>query len=205
MKSKPSGKRANDAAITTEGMILQTWQLLGSSSVGRRELLEIQTILRRELGEGAMKSPAAIARVLADNGADLRHPEIIQCDSEWREHEIERDDDKFKPLAGETFARPLSLIQARDLIDKLEKLRIIFEESGDVAALKRLRSVAMEARKAAETLAQDRKADGSGRLEQAEVAEWLAIWIQTPTLFADWLELRQRSDEFVEKFRGKDH
>ena len=31
------------------------------------------------------------------------------------------------------------------------------------------------------------------RAEQAEIAEWLKVWIQTPILFADWLELRRRS------------
>src|SRR5260370_5015132 len=38
------------------------------------------------------------------------------------------------------------------------------------------------------------------RDEQAEVAQWLAVWLQSPSLFDDWLDLRRRSPDFRKKF-----
>ena len=52
----------------------------------------------------------------------------------------------------------------------------------------------------AELLARDRKLSLEERAEQEEIVEWLKVWIQTPSLFADWLELRRRSTDFQKKF-----
>jgi len=38
-------------------------------------------------------------------------------------------------------------------------------------------------------------------LEQLqEAAQWLAVWLQSPELFSDWLDLRRRSPDFRKKF-----
>jgi hypothetical protein len=34
------------------------------------------------------------------------------------------------------------------------------------------------------------------RAEKAEIATWFRIWLETPDLFFDWLELRKASEEF---------
>jgi hypothetical protein len=33
------------------------------------------------------------------------------------------------------------------------------------------------------------------RREYAEIAEWFAVWLQTPDLFTDWVGLRKRQRE----------
>jgi hypothetical protein len=86
------------------------------------------------------------------------------------------------------------------LIKKLERLRQRAETSGDRAALHQVRTLAVNGRQQAELLAKDRKLSQHERAEQAEIVEWLKLWIQTPGLFADWLELRRRSPEFQKKF-----
>jgi hypothetical protein len=58
----------------------------------------------------------------------------------------------------------------------------------------------VNARQVAELLVKDRTLNQTQRAEQAEIAEWLKVWIQTPSLFADWLELRRRSPDFQKKF-----
>jgi hypothetical protein len=60
--------------------------------------------------------------------------------------------------------------------------------------------MAIEGRQAAELAARDPSADQRLRREQAEVAEWFAVWLQTPNLFEDWVELRRRSAQFRELF-----
>jgi hypothetical protein len=39
------------------------------------------------------------------------------------------------------------------------------------------------------------------RFEAREIAQWLIVWMQEPNIFEDWLNLRQRSPEFIQKFR----
>ena len=41
---------------------------------------------------------------------------------------------------------------------------------------------------------------GSIRRMKIEITEWLSLWLQTPNLFNDWVELRQRSPEFRKTF-----
>lgn len=189
-------------APTKRALIIESWERLGCTMVGEVELRDIQLAVRRQLGPGAEMSPAAIARVLADQGAELRHPEVIEFDARWREAKIETDSRQLKGLDELLTARPLQLKKAEVLIKKLEKLRQRAETSGDQAALHQVRTVAVNGRQQAELLAKDRKLSQEERAEQAEIVEWLKLWIQTPGLFADWLELRRRSPEFQKKFSG---
>jgi hypothetical protein len=181
-------------------LILEVWNGLGAETVGYRELIEIQDSIRREFGEGAVQSPAAIARVLADEGSDLRHPEVIEFDAHWRESQLKiaaRDADVIEQAIA---AKPLRLNDAESFIESLDKLRCQSEEAGDRAALQQAREVAIAARQLAEQLAKDRDLAKPLRIEQAEIAEWLGVWIKTPNLFATWLELRRRSHDFQQKF-----
>jgi hypothetical protein len=66
--------------------------------------------------------------------------------------------------------------------------------------LQRARKIAVDARQVVESLAKNPALDQLTRTEQAEIAEWLAVWIQTPNLFREWLELRRRSAEFRNQF-----
>jgi hypothetical protein len=38
------------------------------------------------------------------------------------------------------------------------------------------------------------------RLLNDEIAEWMTIWLQTPDVFENWISLRQKSVEFIDKF-----
>jgi hypothetical protein len=38
------------------------------------------------------------------------------------------------------------------------------------------------------------------RAEKREIATWFRIWLETPELFFDWLELRKASEEFRRLF-----
>jgi hypothetical protein len=205
MEGREPGKRSRKpAARNKRGLIIEVWTSLGSTMVGEPELSEIQLSVRAAFGPGADMSPAAIARVLADEGAELRHPEVIEFDARWRAAKIEKDLGQLKGLDDLLTGKPLRFKKAEALIKKLEKLRRCAEESGDQAALRQVRTMAISSRQSAELLAKDRQLSQPERAEQTEIAEWLKVWIQTPSLFADWLDLRRRSPEFQKKFSTKE-
>ena len=183
-----------------EEFIVAEWLRLGGQAIGRKELRAIQRALREEFGEGAIESPARIARVLADEGTELRHPEVIEFDAKWREEKIEKETAKFRRLERflDTLAHAADIPQA--LIKELEEARQDSERNEDELDVRRLRDIAINARQAAELRANDSTLDQTQRDVQAEVAQWLAVWLQSPTLFDDWLDLRRRSPDFRKKF-----
>ncbi len=182
------------AKPTKRELIILTWERLDCAPIGEDELSAIQKAIRDHTGQD--ESPAAIARVLADEGAELRHPEVIEFDARWREAKIESESANFKGLEALLAGKPLRLSKAEALIAKLETLR----QRSDEQAEKEVRRVAVSGRQLAELLAKDSTLDQLQRAEHAEIAEWLKVWVQTPNLFADWLDLRRRSPEFQKKF-----
>jgi hypothetical protein len=185
---------------TKHELMIAVWDDLGRGMVGASELRKIQRSIRARFGEEAVDSPAAIARVLADEGAELRHPEVIELDARWRQARISREAKRLGGLEAVSAAKPLRLDQAETLIRKLEGLRKKADREGDKTAVRSAQKVAIEARDIAHAMARDLTLDEPTRNQQAEVAEWFAVWIQTPRLFAEWLELRRRSAEFKRKF-----
>ena len=201
MEGRPIKTRRQERQPQTKReLIVAVWNRLGRGSIGESELSEIQRSIRSQFGPGARESPAAIARVLADEGAELRHPEVIEFDARWREAKIESDTSRFKGLEDLLTGKPLRLKKAEALIKKLERLRKTSERAGDQTTLKQLRNMVVGARQVAESLAKDLTLDPIERAEQTELAEWLKVWIQTPNLFEDWLDLRRRSSDFRKKF-----
>lgn len=182
---------------TKREIIMETRERQESAAVGEKELREIQHALVGKFGEGAVDSPAAIARVLADAGAELRHPEVIEFDARWREKEIEKRASVRSAVSAD---KPLTLSSAERLIAKLEKSRRRFEHKADKASLRAARELAIAERQRAESFARSSRLNDQRRLEQTEIAEWLRVWLQTPDLFADWIDLRRRSLEFQKRF-----
>ena len=186
---------------TKREVIIETWILLGQPPAGEEVLRKIQRNVAERFGEGAIDSPAAIARVLADEGADLRHPEVIEFDARWREKQL--NEAKSKDLIGNRDpGRPLTLKRAAVVLRRLAKLRKRFTSENNRTELRRLRDLALNEKARAQLLARDDTLRESTRVAQTEIAEWFRVWLQTPDLFSDWLELRRRSPEFKERFPG---
>ena len=142
MEGRPTKtRRRKPQARTKRDLITEVWNRFGRRAVGEVELSEIQRSLRAQFGEGAGLSPAAIARVLADEGADLRHPEVIEFDARWREAKIEAEAGKFDDLEDFMAGRLLPLEKAEELFKRLETLRKTCETSGDQTTLRQARNV----------------------------------------------------------------
>src|SRR6266851_4510250 len=191
MRSKPVNKEWRSR--TKRDLIIEVWEALDCESVGARELEQIQQVLQEKLGEGAIESPAAIARVVADEGAALRHPEVFECDLKWREGKLSATSNKLD------FS---SLATALESFTEVEGRRASAEQKDD-AALRRLRELIAGARQDALLVARSKVIPNSQRAEAKEISEWLRVWLVAPELFRDWLDLRMRSAEFQKKF-GRD-
>src|SRR5687767_6857752 len=176
---------------TKQDLIIEVWEALDCESVGARELQQIQEVVSQRFGAGSGDSPASIARSLADEGAVLRHPEVLSLDTEWRERELSKliapDELDFSGLA-----------QAHQSITKLDELRRKFEQDNEPAQMDRLRAMVVKLKQHQLGIARSRIINRQQRLEAKEIAQWLTVWLQSPDLFEEWLSLRQRSPEFIQ-------
>src|SRR6476659_4965236 len=59
-------------------LIIEVWEKLDCESVGAAEIEAIETAVGARFGKAAVDSPMITARLLADEGAVLRHNEIMQ-------------------------------------------------------------------------------------------------------------------------------
>lgn len=176
---------------TVPELIIEVWEALDCESVGQRELGEIQKALAEKFGTGAVQSPAAIARAIADEGAVLRHPEVFECDYAWRIRNLNE-----QSLEGQL--RFSTLAEAVASFEAVELKR--HQIAGGVEQLKRLRDVVIGAREEVLMTAQSKVLVARQREEAREIAEWITVWLRSPQLFPDWLDLRMRTAEFRKKF-----
>src|SRR3954462_14980450 len=185
-------------ARTKHDLMIEVWEHLDCETVGAAELETIQTVVRDRFGEGAVESPATVARLLADEGAELRHAEVLELDT--RHRAADPYEAMFRNvLKFSTFA------QAAASIKNLENLRRQFARTKDREGLRRLHEVALKGKQRAQMIARNRNVDEKKRAEKAEIAEWFSVWLKQPEIFKDWLELRQRSKDFRERFKEIEH
>lgn len=199
MEVRHSRPSKDAAQAERRAVIVELWAELGKPPVDARLLASIQSELLATFGNHETAGPAAIARVLADEGAALKHPEVIETDAAWRQSRIESNANE-SGLEQFTSPQVMTLATAENLIAELEEARQRYEMNQDGQGLAQVRNIAYESRRLAETIARNRSGEQTIRHEQGEIAEWLKVWLQTPALFNDWLELRRRSDEFRARF-----
>jgi hypothetical protein len=164
---------------TKDQLILDVWNQLDRDVISAAELDLIQQALSKRFGSES--SPASIARVLADHGARLGHPEILQTDTRWRErqHFFAPDDLSFDSITA-AFAFIEKLQQAHDQPSLRQSVQTIKHEL--------------------DYLATSSKAPLSRRAVAREAAQWLTVWLQNPQIFSEWLDLRRSTNEFRELF-----
>lgn len=173
--------------------MIEVWEALDCESVGATEILAIEKAVRERFGESAVDSPMQIARLLADEGAELRHSEIMELDVKQR---LESPyDAMFRNILK--FA---DFKQALISIRQLENLRRKFQSETDKDGLRLVRETAIKGKQRAQMIAKNPKVEAKKREEKAEIAEWFTIWLQSPEIFENWIELRMNSKDFQEKF-----
>ena len=193
MLQHPSMKTTKWEARTRQELIIEVWEALDCESVGERELVAIQNELGETLGAGAIESPASIARVVADEGAVLRHPEVLRCDTKWRARNLAA---AIPPQQFDFSTLPAAAASLKEI----DALRREAEAQSNEQTLRQFGEVVLQAGREARLIARSRIVAEQERAVAKEVVEWIRVWLQQPKLFDDWLSLRQRSPEYRKKF-----
>jgi len=181
---------------TKRDLMIEVWEHLDCESVGAEELAAVAGAVRARFGEGAVESPATIARLLADEGAELRHAEVLEMDAR------QRTADPYEPMFRNVL-KFSSFDDAANSIKRLDNLRRQFKRKSDKEGLRLVREKALKGKQRAEMISRNRKVDERKRAEKAEMAEWFAVWLRQPEIFDDWLDLRRRSQDFRDRFTAE--
>ncbi len=182
---------------TKQDLMIEVWEALDCESVGRAEIEAIETAIADRFGPGAVESPMKTARLLADEGAELRHPEIMELD-------VERRMSDTRAAEFRNLIKFVDFKQAETTFKNLENLRRKYLGNNDREGLRRLRAKAQQGRERAEMIGKNQSVKEEKREEKGEIAEWFRVWLETPEIFAGWLALRKRSADFQNRFVKKD-
>ena len=183
-------------ARTKTDLIIEVWEKLDCESVGAKEIEAIEIAVQDRFGFGAVDSPMIIARLLADEGAELRHAEILDLDVKRRQ-ESPYDAMFRNILKFSDFKQTLISIR------RLENLRKKFVSENDREGLRLVRETTLKGKNRALMISKNEKVEEKKRVEKAEIAEWFTIWMQSPEVFENWVLLRQNSKDFKEKFEDQ--
>jgi tyrosyl-tRNA synthetase len=181
---------------TKKDLMIEVWEKLDCESVGAKEIEAIETVVRDRFGFSAVESPMKIARLLADEGAELRHAEIMELDAQ------RRMESPYAPMFR-NILKFADFKQALISIRNLENLRRKFAAEHDREGLRQVRETALKGKQRSQMIAGNEKVDEKKRAEKQEIAEWFTIWLQSPEVFENWIELRRNSKDFIERFGQK--
>jgi hypothetical protein len=95
-------------------------------------------------------------------------------------------------LAFSTFA------EAEATLRTLEHLYRKYISASDRKGMDYCRQIASLGRHRAELISRNHRVSLRKRLQKQEMANWFRIWLETPSLFEDWLLMRKSTEEFRE-------
>jgi hypothetical protein len=168
-------------------LILELARALGKPRFAPAELEQIRRQMIARSGDSGKTSIDYIASVLEEAG--LRVVRATRSDTEGRYEEEFAGLLHFSTLED----AELCLIRLDELLQK-------FVSESERAAAERVREVGRLGRRRAEMIARNHKVEEKKRREKEEIAQWFALWLETPGAFFDWLEVRKQTPEFQEKF-----
>jgi hypothetical protein len=173
--------------------MIEVWEKLDCETVGAAEIEAIEEAVSAHFGEAAVESPMRIARILADEGAALRHAEIMQL---W----VKRFEDRPHEAEFRNLINTGDLDLAERSIRRAENLRKKFVSNNDKDGLRQLRDEVIDVKSRLQRESRNKKLPAAHRHIYAEITEWLTLWLQSPEIFDGWLLLRKRSSEFKRRF-----
>lgn len=183
------------ASLNKTDLIIEIWEKLDCESVGATEIVAIENAVLERFGKAAVDSPMQIARLLADEGAVLRHSEIMAL-------YVERASDRPFDPAFRNILNIADLPGAAASLRRLENLRRKYLSDGNKEGLRLVLEKGRKGRTEALEMAKDKSLDRSEQTKYAEIAEWLTLWMQSPEMFETWIDIRLSSADFREKFPG---
>jgi hypothetical protein len=173
-------------------LILEYREAHALKNAGMPELKAIQRELRARLGDRGESTLSYVAQVLRAAGSQVD----VGPSS----------DDRYVGIAEPYAARLSGLLQFADFAAAETSLRDLdaahreYVAAADYAGARLVRALALKGRLRAQSLARNARVNPEKREEKQEIANWFRVWLQSPDLFSDWLELRKQSEEFQRKF-----
>ncbi len=187
MTSHHPSEHSSGGSSTKKALILTVARELAKPRFTPAEIEQIRRQLIAQLGERGKTSADYIVSVLEEAG--MRVAMSTRSDTEGKYEEEFADLLHFSTLE-----------EAEMCLVRLDELLRKFLHEKERAAAERVREVARLGRRRAEMIARNHKVDEKKRAEKEEVAQWFAIWLETPDAFFDWLEVRKQSPDFLKKF-----
>lgn len=173
---------------TRKEMVLEIYDREAMGEVTAREIAIINRGLVEEFGEGGAMAPAEIARLLVDEDLPVRFEQVFR---------MANNTDKYENLlTGLAINR--SLAEAEESLRQLDGYYRKFQRLGDRTGVRFARQTAERGKRNAASLSRSAGLSEWERAEQGEISQWFTIWLQTPDLFAQWLELRKAAPGFRE-------
>jgi hypothetical protein len=177
--------------LSKKQIILEYCRAKALERIGQEEIRALENELRARLGPNLKTSPSYIAGVLREAGKNVEYY------------------DRFAtPPMDEPYASRLrNLPQFHDFesaeasLRKLDEVYREYLEASDRIGTKLVRSLLQKGKLRAGSLAANPRVNPEKRVEKREIATWFRIWLETPDLFFDWLELRKASEEFRRLFK----
>lgn len=174
-------------------MVLEIYDREAMGEVTAREIAVINQALIAEYGEGGAMQPAEIARILNLEELPVRFDQIFRMDSPTEKYES-----LFRGLTACG-----SLAEAEVTLRRIDELFVKFQQAGDRTGVRFARSAALRLKQQAAALSQSPKLTEHQRDEMGEITQWTIIWLQTPGVFAQWLELRKATAAYKSLFWTK--
>lgn len=168
-------------------LILDAAKEFATERITAAEIEQIRRRLIAQTGSEGNTSADYIASVLTDAGRRVMLS--THADTEGRYEEEFHDLLHFSTLE-----------EAEMCLIRLDELYRKFRRERDRAAEERAREVGALGRRRAEMIARNHKVDPAKRAEKEEIAQWFAVWLQTPDVFFDWLEVRKQTPDYEKRF-----
>lgn len=171
---------------TRRELILEVFDAAGCDEISAELVELINERLRVVYGRGSAATPGYIARVLVDAGRQILY--------------------NSEPVELEPSLSPLEPLPFETLGEAEQSIFLLAERYSHAVAIDDLKSavrckhIAEMAKLRARLIASNECVDDEVRAVREEIAFWLELWLVTPNLFADWLQLRKASSLFQERF-----
>jgi hypothetical protein len=176
--------------ISKKQILLDFWRRQNLSQFGLGELHAARNELRRQLGPGDRTSLGYVASIAREAG-----------------YQVQYEDPYSDPVMPEPYATQSKGVLAFHDLRSAEQSLLRFDElyreyssAGDQLGVKFVRALVKKGQLRAQRLAANARVRASKRQEKLEIARWFQVWLETPDLFFNWLELRKSSEEFCNLF-----
>ena len=173
-------------------ILLDVFQARAKQPIEVGALRAAQDDLRRHLGAEDRTSLGYIASILREAGYDVRY-----------------EDRYSDPVMPEPYATRLKgALEFHDLASteqSLLRMDAIYQEyslAADRVGTAMVRALVKKGKLRAQSIGANPRVQARKRQEKVEIANWFRVWLETPDLFSDWLELRKSSEEFRQLFGG---